>query len=80
MANGWGGSAPPGVVFHYRPGRSGAHAEEILAGFEGTIQVDAYGGYDRLARNARTEYTHGMHARGARRSSWRSAGRTAGES
>ncbi len=50
---GWGGSAPPGVVFHYRPGRSGAHAEEILAGFEGTIQVDAYGGYDRLARNAR---------------------------
>ena len=51
---GWGGSAPPGVVFHYRPGRSGAHAEEILAGFEGTIQVDAYGGYDRLARNART--------------------------
>ncbi len=51
---GWNGPAPPGVVFHYRPGRSGAHAEEILAGFDGTIQVDAYGGYDRLARNART--------------------------
>ncbi len=54
MANGWNGPAPPGVVFHYRPGRSGAHAEEILAGFDGTIQVDAYGGYDRLARKTRT--------------------------
>ncbi len=51
---GWNGPAPPGVMFHYHPGRSGAHAEEILAGFDGTIQVDAYGGYDRLARNART--------------------------
>jgi transposase len=51
---GWNGPAPPGVVFHYRPGRSGAHAEEILAGFDGTIQVDAYGGYDRLARKTRT--------------------------
>ena len=51
---GWNGPAPPGVTFHYHPGRSGAHAEEILAGFDGTIQVDAYGGYDRLARNART--------------------------
>ncbi len=46
---GWGGPLPPGVVFHYRPGRSGEHAEEILTGFEGTIQVDAYGGYNRLS-------------------------------
>jgi transposase len=51
---GWGGPLPPGVVFHYRPGRSGEHAEEILLGFEGTIQVDAYGGYDRLSRPKRT--------------------------
>lgn len=51
---GWNGPAPPGVVFHYRPGRSGAHAGEILAGFDGTIQVDAYGGYGRLARKTRT--------------------------
>jgi transposase len=36
---GWGGPLPPGVVFHFRPGRSGEHAEEILLGFEGTIQV-----------------------------------------
>jgi len=47
---GWGGALPPGVVFHYRPGRSGAYADEILAGFDGTIQVDAYGGYSHLAK------------------------------
>ena len=46
---GWGGSAPPGVVFHYRPGRKGEYAGEILQGFNGTIQVDAYGGYSHLA-------------------------------
>jgi transposase len=46
---GWGGGAPPGVVFHYRPGRKGEYAAEILDGFDGTIQVDAYGGYSHLA-------------------------------
>ena len=45
---GWGGTAPPGVVFHYRPGRKGEYAAEILDGFDGTIQVDAYGGYSHL--------------------------------
>ena len=38
---GWNGPAPPGVVFHYRPGRNGEYAAEILEGFNGTIQVDA---------------------------------------
>ena len=47
---GWNGPAPPGVVFHYRPGRKGEYADEILAGFDGTIQVDAYGGYTHLAK------------------------------
>ena len=60
---GWGGSAPPGVVFHYRPGRKGEYAAEILQGFNGTIQgeegqemvrgtispTNAYGGYSHLA-------------------------------
>ncbi|HBQ32411.1 IS66 family transposase [Brucella anthropi] len=46
---GWNGSAPPGVVFHYRPGCKGEYAAEILSGFNGTIQVDAYGGYSHLA-------------------------------
>jgi len=47
---GWNGPAPPGVVFHYRPGRKGEYADEILTGFSGTIQVDAYGGYTHLAK------------------------------
>ena len=51
---GWGGTAPPGVVFHYRPGRKGEYAAEILEGFNGTIQVDAYGGYTHLATPKRT--------------------------
>ena len=51
---GWGGTAPPGVVFHYRPGRKGEYAGEILTGFNGTIQVDAYGGYSHLATPKRT--------------------------
>ena len=51
---GWNGSAPPGVVFHYRPGRKGEYAAEILDGFNGTIQVDAYGGYSQLATPKRT--------------------------
>jgi transposase len=51
---GWNGPAPPGVVFHYRPGRKGEYAAEILDGFNGTIQVDAYGGYTHLATPKRT--------------------------
>lgn len=46
---GWGGTAPQGVVFHSRPGRKGEYAAEILDGFNGTIQVDAYGGYSYFA-------------------------------
>lgn len=34
----------------YRSGRSGDYADEILDGFDGTIQVDAYGGYSHLAK------------------------------
>jgi transposase len=41
-------------VFHYRPGRKGEYAAEILAGFNGTIQVDASGGYSHLATPKRT--------------------------
>jgi len=65
---GWGGTAPRGVVFHYRPGRKGEYADEILAGFNGTIQgeagqqtvrgtvcpTNAYGAYTHLATPKRT--------------------------
>ena len=44
----WGGTSPPGVVFTYAPGRGGQHAERILQGFGGVLQVDGYAGYNRL--------------------------------
>lgn len=44
----WGGAAPPGVTFTYAPGRGGQHAERILQGFGGILQVDGYAGYNRL--------------------------------
>lgn len=45
----WGGTSPPAVVFTYAPGRGGQHAERILQGFGGILQVDGYAGYNRLA-------------------------------
>ena len=50
---GWGGPDPPGVVYHYAPGRSGEYGERFLEGFSGTLQVDGYAGYNRLARASR---------------------------
>jgi len=44
----WSGAAPPGVAFTYAPGRGGLHAERILHGFGGILQVDGYAGYNRL--------------------------------
>jgi hypothetical protein len=53
MANGWNGNDPPAVVFTYAPGRSGSHAMDILAGFNGILQVDGYAGYNALAEPRR---------------------------
>ncbi|WP_339115112.1 IS66 family transposase [Thioclava sp. GXIMD2076] len=50
---GWGGEDPPGVVFTYQPSRAGAHAEQILQGFDGILQLDGYTGYDRLTHPSR---------------------------
>ncbi|QPZ93404.1 IS66 family transposase [Thioclava electrotropha] len=49
----WGGDDPPGVVFFYAPGRAGENAEKILRGFDGTLQLDGYQGYNRLTRPTR---------------------------
>ena len=49
----WNGADPPAVVFTYAPGRSGSHAMDILAGFNGILQVDGYAGYDALAEPRR---------------------------
>jgi len=45
----WRGNAPPAVAFHFQQSRKGEHAEEILDGFKGILQVDGYAGYNRLA-------------------------------
>lgn len=44
----WGGTAPPGVAFTYALGSGGQHAERIVQGFGGILQVDGYAGYNRL--------------------------------
>jgi len=49
----FGGADPPGVVFRYAPGRGGVHAEQMLAGFNGVLQVDGYAGYNRLEKTGR---------------------------
>lgn len=49
----WNGTAPPGVAFTYAPGRGGLHAERILQGFAGILQVDGYAGYNRLVTPGR---------------------------
>lgn len=49
----WSGDDPPGVVYFYAPGRHGEHAETFLTGFNGTLQIDGYQGYNRLTRPSR---------------------------
>ncbi|MEH7846423.1 IS66 family transposase [Rhizobium laguerreae] len=51
----WNGSAPPGVAFTYAPGRGGIHAERILEGFSGILQVDGYAGYNTLIASDRVD-------------------------
>ncbi len=49
----WGSNDPPAVVFTYGNSREGRHAMKILHGFDGTLQVDGYTGYDALTRAKR---------------------------
>ena len=49
----WSGSDPPGIVFTYAPGRGGGHAEQMLQGFNGILQVDGYKAYNRLVEPKR---------------------------
>src|SRR5919112_1960866 len=44
----WNGSTPPAGVFLYAKDRKGEHPAAHLAGFEGILQVDGYGGFKRL--------------------------------
>ena len=49
----WQGPAHPAAVYLYAPDRRGVHPAGHLAGFSGVLQVDAYAGYDKLARPGR---------------------------
>jgi transposase len=42
----WGDETPPGVWFAYSPDRKGEHPQAHLKEFTGTLQADAYAGYD----------------------------------
>ncbi len=39
---------PPIRVFHYRPGRGGDFAKNLLAGFQGVLVRDQYAGYNKV--------------------------------
>jgi transposase len=46
----WQGESHPAIVYLYAPDRRAQHIREHLKGFHGVLQVDAYAGYDALAR------------------------------
>jgi transposase len=46
----WGGGDPPAVVYAYAPGRGAEHAERLLQGFSGVLQVDGYAAYKTVSR------------------------------
>jgi transposase len=49
----FGGKDPPAALYYASRDRSGEHPERHLNGFLGTLQADAYGGYNRLYRSDR---------------------------
>jgi transposase len=51
----WQGPEPPGVAYIYAPMRSGSVALHALAGFQGVLQVDGYGGYNALTDDRRKD-------------------------
>ncbi|KVF64855.1 MULTISPECIES: IS66 family transposase [Burkholderia cepacia complex] len=48
-----GSTEPAAVWFAYSPDRKGIHPQTHLAGFEGILQADAYGGFDELYVNGK---------------------------
>lgn len=56
-------SGPPIAVFDYQTSRSGAHARNFLAGWQGSLMVDDFGGYKALFTQGVTELACMTHAR-----------------
>ncbi|GAC1692175.1 MAG: IS66-like element ISEc8 family transposase [Terriglobales bacterium] len=50
-----GDTAAPAVWFAYSPDRKGEHPERHLREFRGTLQADAYAGFNQLYENGRIE-------------------------
>ena len=50
-----GDTAAPAVWFAYSPDRKGEHPERHLEKFRGTLQADAYAGFNQLYENGRIE-------------------------
>lgn len=48
------GGAPPAALFHFSPDREKTHPNRHLTGWHGTLQADAYGGYNDLYRAGRS--------------------------
>jgi transposase len=57
-------TTPPAVWFAYTPDRKGIHPQQHLESFNGTLQADAYGGYQAIYGSGRvTEAACWAHAR-----------------
>jgi transposase len=51
----WGDKTPPAVWFAYTPDRKGEHPRAHLREFTGTLQADAYAGYDAVYEGERVK-------------------------
>jgi len=59
-----GDTTPPAVWFAYTPDRKGIHPQQHLLAFNGTLQADAYGGYQAIYETGRVaEAACWAHAR-----------------
>jgi transposase len=50
-----GDTAAPALWFAYSPDRKGEHPERHLREFRGTLQADAYAGFNQLYANGRIQ-------------------------
>jgi len=50
-----GDQTPPAVWFAYTPDRNGEHPQVHLSKFQGTLQADAYAGFDQIYETGRIQ-------------------------
>src|SRR6059058_2456561 len=56
----WGDQTPPAVWLAYTPDRKGEHPKAHLSEFTGTLQADAYAGYDAVYEDGRVKEAASM--------------------